>query len=652
MGYNKKHFQKTGQKVSSKSLSDSQRKAVGLSPLSSSSKSSSSSSTIYAGGKAPDDPSNRYNTATGQLNPNYRESSGGSSLPSTTTIPKLAPILQSTSGPKASVTPQQALSNFQSGAWTAAQYNQYAAQASGQAPTTLQPTTQPVVQPQTQPTQLQPQQPVVNTASPFTSQLDLGARGENVKALQQFLNKAGFPVSATGAGSPGNETDFFGPATQAALQKYQASKGIVSGGSATSTGFGRLGPKTLEAINQDLASGQYQLGETATAPQDMVTEPPLGLDVPPPVMDTETVGEGMSNAELSALMSKNYSLKNLNDIISQSLLPSQNEQNLQQQLADVAAKLGQAGLNLQAGLDKTEAQAIPTPFIVGQQREQARQGELEKGTLLQAQENIQNQLAIATEARKNVLEAAKTMSTLQRQNFADILTVVKGIDPRALPTDVQNQLAQLASQNGIPPALLFAGLDASFKETQADLAYKQAQTADKTAPEKVATPTSYREWELAGKPGTYAQWLAEQSVKAPTQAQQTVATYATRLEQANPIIDDLEDYMVNLNPASFEAQQRLPSYLQSNQYKQFDQASRNFINAVLRRESGAVISPSEFDNAYKQYLPRPKDDAATLTNKRKNRDIVYNSFKKAAGSAYSSVGDLLSTDNNDPLGLR
>jgi len=37
----------------------------------------------------------------------------------------------------------------------------------------------------------------------------------------------------------------------------------------------------------------------------------------------------------------------------------------------------------------------------------------------------------------------------------------------------------------------------------------------------------------------------------------------------------------------------------------FEQAKKNFVNAVLRLESGAVISPSEFTNADKQYFPQP-----------------------------------------------
>ena len=95
----------------------------------------------------------------------------------------------------------------------------------------------------------------------FTRQLQFGSRGEDVKRLQQFLNAQGFQVAPEGqAGGAGNETDFFGPKTQAALQKFQKTQGIVSSGDPQSTGFGRLGPQTLESVN------------TFTTPQQDTTE--------------------------------------------------------------------------------------------------------------------------------------------------------------------------------------------------------------------------------------------------------------------------------------------------------------------------------------------------------------------------------------------
>src|SRR3990167_7831506 len=102
-----------------------------------------------------------------------------------------------------------------------------------------------------------------------------------------------------------------------------------------------------------------------------------------------------------------------------------------------------------------------------------------------------------------------------------------------------------------------------------------------------------------------------------------------------------------MNPISFEPQVWLDKpWLQSDIIQQYMQSSRNFINSVLRRESGAVISPSEFSEARKQYLPQPGDSKEVLSDKRKNRQIIYESFKKGAGSAYSPLEELLPQEYN------
>lgn len=78
-------------------------------------------------------------------------------------------------------------------------------------------------------------------ASSFVRNLTLGSSGQDVKALQIFLNTNGFTVAATGPGSAGNETMTFGALTRAALAKFQAAKGI-------SPALGYFGPLTRAAI--------------------------------------------------------------------------------------------------------------------------------------------------------------------------------------------------------------------------------------------------------------------------------------------------------------------------------------------------------------------------------------------------------------------
>ena len=70
----------------------------------------------------------------------------------------------------------------------------------------------------------------VGTILALTHNLYVGISGEDVRALQQFLNRNGFTVASTGNGSPGNETTYFGPATRAAVIRYQTAYGIPTTG--------------------------------------------------------------------------------------------------------------------------------------------------------------------------------------------------------------------------------------------------------------------------------------------------------------------------------------------------------------------------------------------------------------------------------------
>lgn len=69
--------------------------------------------------------------------------------------------------------------------------------------------------------------------------------------------------------------------------------------------------------------------------------------------------------------------------------------------------------------------------------------------------------------------------------------------------------------------------------------------------------------------------------------------------------------------------QKVPYLFKSDEYKQIEQAQRDFVNAVLREESGAAIAESEFENAIKQYFPQPGDTAEVVRQKQINRQQQF-----------------------------
>ncbi|MDB5258910.1 MAG: hypothetical protein JWO73_118 [Candidatus Taylorbacteria bacterium] len=72
--------------------------------------------------------------------------------------------------------------------------------------------------------------PKTPSAQAFARPLAYGKTGSDVKQLQQYLNAKGYALAASGPGSVGNETNFFGPRTQAALLKFQKANGISATG--------------------------------------------------------------------------------------------------------------------------------------------------------------------------------------------------------------------------------------------------------------------------------------------------------------------------------------------------------------------------------------------------------------------------------------
>ena len=68
--------------------------------------------------------------------------------------------------------------------------------------------------------------PIPISTSIFTRNLTLSSTGQDVKQLQIYLNTRGFTLALIGPGSPGSESNIFGPLTKAALAKFQKAHDI------------------------------------------------------------------------------------------------------------------------------------------------------------------------------------------------------------------------------------------------------------------------------------------------------------------------------------------------------------------------------------------------------------------------------------------
>jgi len=87
-------------------------------------------------------------------------------------------------------------------------------------------------------------------------QLDVGARGEDVRELQAFLAK---DVSLY---PEGLVTGYYGTLTQSAVERFQCQEDIVCGGSPAISGYGRVGPQTMAVINAQMGTPTGTGGST------------------------------------------------------------------------------------------------------------------------------------------------------------------------------------------------------------------------------------------------------------------------------------------------------------------------------------------------------------------------------------------------------
>ncbi|MES2088044.1 MAG: peptidoglycan-binding domain-containing protein [Patescibacteria group bacterium] len=121
--------------------------------------------------------------------------------------------------------------------------------------------------------------PSMSTGFTFLTDLQVGSKGTDVMNLQKVLNMSADTQVASGAsaGAPGYETSTFGPATKAAVMKFQAKKGITPV-------LGYVGPKTRAVLNA-MSTVVVNPGN----PNNPAPTPGTGLTVSSPVQPATTI---------------------------------------------------------------------------------------------------------------------------------------------------------------------------------------------------------------------------------------------------------------------------------------------------------------------------------------------------------------------------
>lgn len=192
-------------------------------------------------------------------------------------------------------------------------------------------------------------------------------------------------------------------------------------------------------------------------------------------------------------------------------------------------------------------------------------------------------------------------------------------------------------------------------------AYHNALLGLQQQANQIAQQNKQKEFQIKEEENKIKHQEREDAKNKPSDTQTTAATYGRRLEQAENAFKELGDagYHRESPEASLESNlsnaevpilgkiglggiAAIPGDIyratrQSENSKKQEQAERNFVNATLRRESGAAINRDEFAQAEKQYFPRVGDTPDVLAQKAANRQQVLAGLKVASGPAWEKV---------------
>lgn len=128
----------------------------------------------------------------------------------------------------------------------------------------------------------------------------------------------------------------------------------------------------------------------------------------------------------------------------------------------------------------------------------------------------------------------------------------------------------------------------------------------------------------------------------PNDAQTQAAGFGKRALASSAIVEGLMQEGYDPSSAS-KLKNKVPvlgNFMASSDDQSFDQAKRDFISAVLRKESGAAISDTEYANEDKKYFPQPGDNPQVMAQKAEARQRAIATLQAQAGKSWEKVGDV------------
>jgi hypothetical protein len=241
---------------------------------------------------------------------------------------------------------------------------------------------------------------------------------------------------------------------------------------------------------------------------------------------------------------------------------------------------------------------------------------------------------VRTKAMETAAGAKQLEALMPKAHFADVGNAVVPLNQNPLAGPVGAPVGAATAKAISPGQQLTADTTMRGQDLSANTALRGQDLTRQTAMEAAARAGQHYDPERGIVVNTQSNTAAPvvgpagvpigEKEKPLTDSQAKSLLFGARMQEANGIFDQLQKSGTDTAiPGA-----RLPgvgpvitAIAPENQQKLL-QAQRDFLNAVLRRESGAVISPSEFSEGNKQYFPQVGDSAAVIEQKRKNRETA------------------------------
>lgn len=261
---------------------------------------------------------------------------------------------------------------------------------------------------------------------------------------------------------------------------------------------------------------------------------------------------------------------------------------------------------------------------------------------------------------------------LKPENIGDMILAAEGQGANRGVVDPSKRIANAAAGTGTflsPDQVLAQALgDTRDTATLGNLAETSLGTADiqnfeygqnnKGFTEYLAAKDAGNNLTVTNPDGTTIQYGKNASGKPLTEVQGKYALFGTRAAQAQQNLESVlssdygrdmgklgftnsVDFITGMSKPESASGALVNNAIMSPEGRQLYQSANSFLTAIVRPDSGAALTPDEWQIYGKIFIPMPGDDDATVAQKRLDRQIATTALQGLSSGGAAQVAQLL-----------